>query len=364
MKYLFFTILTLFASLGVMGQPVTRETNINLTSPAPSLVEGATPVPVLFPYNGGTGFFTVTTSTTASYTVTLTGSVNFLSEAVTPNPGGGQTIRYTYQIPPATLPGKASITITVAGYAPQTLPINTAGKGATTSAASFSPGKIAHGALATFWGSNLGPTTQATSLPLPTTLGGTYIYRQVFGTNELTACPLLYVSASQVNFLLPASDSYGMFNFYSLNSAGDYYSEYVSVNALAPDIFTINSNGNEYNHATLTIQRNDGGTAVYEAPTLRLDQNNHWVADPIVLTPETYLLFYASGARKDVSLTACYAILDDATNLPLTYVGPQGYYAGLDQIAVKLPVNTPSGTHKIQFVINGWRSNAVRVPIK
>ncbi|MBS1807600.1 MAG: hypothetical protein JST84_05350 [Acidobacteria bacterium] len=358
MKYLFFTILTIIASLGVLGQPITRETNINLTS---GVLE-ATPVPVLFPYNGGTGFFTVTTSTTASYTLTKTDNVNLTSESVTPT-GSGQTIKVEYAIPPATLPGKAAITVTVAGYASQTLPINIAGKGAMTSAASFSPGKIAHGALATFWGANLAQTTQATSLPLPTTLGGLSIYRQAFGTNELTACPLLYVSLSQVNLLLPDSDNYGMFIFYSLNAAGDYYSEYVAVNALAPDVFTVNSNGNEYDHAALTIQRNDSGTAVYEAPTLRLNQNNQWIIDPIRLTPETYLLFYSSGARKDISLTSCYAILDDTVNLPLTYAGPQGYYAGLDQIAVKLPTTTASGTHKIQFVVNGWRSNPVRIPI-
>ena len=69
----------------------------------------ATPNPVLFPYNGGTGFFTVTTSTTASYTVTKSGNINITAESPTAIAGGGQTIKVEYAIPPATLPGKALV---------------------------------------------------------------------------------------------------------------------------------------------------------------------------------------------------------------------------------------------------------------
>lgn len=353
MKKIFF--LTILLAITVSAQTV-RNNDINLSKAQPE----ATPVTV-FPYNGGTGTYTVTTSTTASYSITNS-NVAITSESVTPS-GTGQIIKVNYSVAATQSPRNASITVTVTGYTPVTLSIKIAGQGSVTSAASYSPGKIAHGALTTFWAADLGTVTTATSLPLPTTLSGTKILRQQFGTNEFTECPMLFISPSQANFYLPDSSTYGMFVIYSLDAGGNYYSAFASVNNLAPDVFTVNSTGNEYDHASITIQRNDGGVTKYESPTLHLDQANHWVADPITLTPETYFLFYASGARKDVSLAACYAIIDDTIQLPLVYAGAQGQYVGLDQLAFKAS-SLSSGTHKVQFVVNGWRSNPVRIPVK
>ena len=355
-KFLTTLTIAILLTVAAFAQDVHRETTINMSSASTEALN-----PVLFPYNGGSGFFTISTSTVASYQTSIVGNVAVtrVDESV----NGGMTLRFNYTVPAATLPGKASITVNIAGYSPQTLNINIAGKGGVSSSASYASGKVVHGALATFWGSNLGNLTQAQSLPLPLTLSGTQIFKQKLGDTSLTACPLLFVSPQQVNFQLPDDNQYGMYVIYSLNAAGEYYSEYVNVNAIAPDIFTINSTGAQTDHAAIAIQRNDGGQTTYENPTITY-QNGKFVMTPVRLTAETYLLFYGSGARKDVSLAASYAVLDDVTTIPLTYAGPQGFYVGLDQLAVKLPTSTTPGEHKIKFVVNGWHSNPVTIPIQ
>ena len=66
-------------------------------------------------------------------------------------------------------------------------------------AASFKPISIASGSLATIFGTNLSSTTaHATATPYPTTLGGVTV------SLSGKACPLFYVSPSQINFLVPA----------------------------------------------------------------------------------------------------------------------------------------------------------------
>ena len=59
--------------------------------------------------------------------------------------------------------------------------------------------RLAPGSLAAVKGSNLSfATAQASGSPYPITLGGVTVY--ISGE----ACPLLYVSSSQINFLIPA----------------------------------------------------------------------------------------------------------------------------------------------------------------
>lgn len=67
---------------------------------------------------------------------------------------------------------------------------------AVTNAASFAPGEIAPGSIATIFGTNLSTVTaQATGAPWPTTLGGVTV--QIDGG---VAVPLYYVSPTQIDF--------------------------------------------------------------------------------------------------------------------------------------------------------------------
>jgi uncharacterized protein (TIGR03437 family) len=86
--------------------------------------------------------------------------------------------------------------LTAAGFQPAS-GAPTIGNGGAVNAATNS-GPLAPGTLASIYGSNLAPTTaQASTLPLPTTLGGTSVYINGF------AAPLLYVSSTQINVQVP-----------------------------------------------------------------------------------------------------------------------------------------------------------------
>ena len=68
---------------------------------------------------------------------------------------------------------------------------------AITNSASYT-GRVATGGLATIFGTGLADSTiQASTVPLPVALAGTNIYLNG------VPCPLLYVSATQINFQVP-----------------------------------------------------------------------------------------------------------------------------------------------------------------
>src|ERR1700722_4099329 len=70
-------------------------------------------------------------------------------------------------------------------------------------AASFSP-RVSPGALATIFGSHLANNTaQASSFPLPLSLGGASVYA-VQSSQNPTQSALVYASATQINFQVPS----------------------------------------------------------------------------------------------------------------------------------------------------------------
>ena len=77
------------------------------------------------------------------------------------------------------------------------------------SAASYQSAALAPEAIVAGFGSGLATTTQvATTLPLPTTLGGTTVsVRDSAGVTR--NAPLFFVSATQINYLLPPDTAHG-----------------------------------------------------------------------------------------------------------------------------------------------------------
>lgn len=85
---------------------------------------------------------------------------------------------------------------------------------AVTDAASFAP-RVAPGELASIFGSNLADSTQqASAFPLPHTMAGATVY-----VNNATV-PLLYVSATQINFQVPSGLAVGTATMYITRDGG------------------------------------------------------------------------------------------------------------------------------------------------
>lgn len=107
---------------------------------------------------------------------------------------------------------------------------------AVTDAASFAP-RVAPGELATIFGSNLANSTQqASGFPLPKTMAGATVY-----VNN-KAVPLLYVSATQINFQVPSGLAAGTANMYVTRSGGQSPLFQFAVVSNSPAIFQDTSN--------------------------------------------------------------------------------------------------------------------------
>ena len=107
---------------------------------------------------------------------------------------------------------------------------------AVTDAASYAP-RVAPGALATIFGSNLADSTQsASAFPLPHSMAGASVY-----INNATV-PLLYVSETQINFQVPSTVAAGTASLYVSRDGGSSALFSFTVVTSAPGIFQDTSN--------------------------------------------------------------------------------------------------------------------------
>jgi uncharacterized protein (TIGR03437 family) len=107
---------------------------------------------------------------------------------------------------------------------------------AVTDAASFAP-RVAPGALATIFGSNLANSTQAAAgFPLPRSMAGATVY-----VNQI-AVPLVFVSASQINFQVPSGLATGTANMYVTRGGGQSGLFQFTVVSSGPAIFEDSAN--------------------------------------------------------------------------------------------------------------------------
>ena len=107
--------------------------------------------------------------------------------------------------------------------------------------ASFSA-PVAPGSLISIFGSNLADSDQASSLPLPTLMGGVCI------TANATSIPLLYTSPTQINAQLPPNMAAGnvTLTVHSMSQGSVSPGVQARVNAAAPGVFSTDLNGQKW----------------------------------------------------------------------------------------------------------------------
>jgi uncharacterized protein (TIGR03437 family) len=134
----------------------------------------------------------------------------------------------------------------------------------------------------------------------------------------------------------------------------------VQVATVAPGLFTLNSASLA---AANLVQVGPGNVQTLES--IFTTQNGSIVAVPISLSPATdqfYLILYGtgiSGAGNNVTVTI------HAINAPVTYAGPQGVIAGLDQVNVLLPVQLAgSGMVNVALTAAGIAANTVNILVQ
>ncbi len=207
-------------------------------------------------------------------------------------------------------------------------------------AASFSPG-ITPGALATIFGVTLtaGVTAQVTSLPLPQSIAGV----EVLVNNS--PAQLLYVSDSQINFLVPADLTGPTAEIMIVNPAAHSTGYTVSVLAAAPGIFFDAATGNGAALIAGTSQ------TTFDRPARAGDMIEIYATGlgPVVLSGE----FQQTVATPQVQIGGV------AARVLFSGLSPQ--FPGVYQVNALLPDGLPAGVQPLSMVVDGARSNEVKV---
>lgn len=248
------------------------------------------------------------------------------------------------------------------GNAGPIVDIDLVAPGTAVSGASFQAGPLAPSSVLSFFSRNMSETNVAApSLPLETKLATTTVTLKDSSGTQLTA-PLYYVSAGEVNLYLPDQIALGpaVMSVYRdgfLVASGD-----LTVQEVAPAIFTANASGAGVAAATYvqvagsTQTFYDGFQCTAGAGTCTPSPIN--VSNP---NSQTYVTLYGTGLRNRGGLSGVIAAAGGHT-LSVQYAGAQGVYPGLDQINVLIPPSLAgSGLVTINVSVDGQSANPVQL---
>jgi uncharacterized protein (TIGR03437 family) len=235
------------------------------------------------------------------------------------------------------------------------------------SAASFLPAPVAPSVIATAFGANLtGSTVAATSTPLPTTLGGVTL-TLTDSANVTHPVPLFFVSATQVNFQVPAETAAGRARLTILRQDGTAVTGDLLIETSAPGLFAANSNGQGV--GVIGALRITATGAQTLTPAFSYDPAQQlFVATPISLgdaTDNVYLILFGTGFRGVTNLSNVVLQVGGET-LPALFAGAQGDLVGLDQLNSGPLPRTLAGRGSVNVVltVNGKRANRVTLNIQ
>jgi uncharacterized protein (TIGR03437 family) len=229
------------------------------------------------------------------------------------------------------------------------------------SAASGSAGP-ASGGIASIFGVGLAATMEAsTTQPPPQSLAGvTVTLKDNAGVSRGAA--MYYVSSGQINFVVPDAAAAGAASVVVRAPGQPDVTIPAQLGRVAPALFTADATGTGVAAATAIRVVVNVQTPV---PVFSCSTSN-CTATPIGLGVDTpvYLTLYGTGIRN-VSSPANVVCTIGGIGVPVLYAGPQGQYAGLDQVNVPLPLNLRGvGETNLTLTVDGQTSNAVRIAIQ
>ncbi len=224
---------------------------------------------------------------------------------------------------------------------------------------------LAPDALASVFGANLASgVAQAVNQPLPETLGGITV--QVTDSSGVVRdAPLLYVSPSQINFLVPDGTAGGAAQFAVIN--GSAMQTFVTtIGTVAPALFSMNGAGSGVAAATAISTQISDPSLQAPVAVFQCDVAGSCTSVPINLGVDTatYVTFYGTGIRGR-SLLSNLAVTINGTAAPVFYAGPTPGFTGLDQVNVLLPLDLRgAGEANVVLTADGQTSNTVTINIQ
>ena len=235
-------------------------------------------------------------------------------------------------------------------------------KPAVTIVSSANPqGAIAPGSLATAYGADLAQGTPgSTSLPLPTSFGGTTL-TIVDAAGQSTPAPLLYVSAGQVNFYVPPGVATGTAQVTVVSGDGTQSAGSVQVATVAPGIFALNS-ANLAAAVGILVAANGAQTPLQ---VYAVNSAGAVVANPLNLgsaSDQVYLELYGTGIQA--AGTSNVQVTVAGTSVPVQYAG-KSTFTGEDQVNILLPHSLAgAGAVTVQVTAAGVAANPVMITVQ
>lgn len=223
---------------------------------------------------------------------------------------------------------------------------------------------VAPGSVASWFGNGLGTmVASAGGQPWPTSLGGVTL-TLTDSTGALRPAGLIYVSPSQVNFVVPAATALGTAHL-TLANGFSTPSTTATIAAVAPGLFSMDGTGSGV--AAATAIRTMAANPALQSP-VPVFQCSAGVCQsvPIDLGIDTpvYVSFYGTGIRNRSNLTGV-SVTINGISVPVLYAGPSPDFDGLDQINVGLTLALRGmGESKVTATVDGTASNAVTINIK
>jgi uncharacterized protein (TIGR03437 family) len=250
-----------------------------------------------------------------------------------------------------------------------TLLNNSPGDGFTATGVSAADAGVPVGpvSMVSAYGVDLAPKTEsAATNPAPTTLGGIRLHVRDRSHAEETLATLLYVSPTQINYILPSDDPYAWVSVERVGSPYVPTGMAVPIAPLAPGLFTVGDGLAAANAVRITP---DG--TVTQVPVVSCSGATCSLVPIDVSSGQVYLSLYGTGfAQASADLTRCSVDAGHkVTFLAVSYAGPQIQTAGLDQINVLLPKSL-AGAGRIWMnclfhaSLSLYQSNAVQLQIQ
>ncbi len=217
---------------------------------------------------------------------------------------------------------------------------------------------LAPGALASLYGSALSSQTIVNqSATPPSSLGGISMqFRDASG--RIASAGLLYVSPTQINFVIPDNLSAGAATL-TINLAGrPPVQTPVDLRSSAPGLFTMN--GVRLAAGVMVIRNTEGETSQQDL----FDCSSGLCRERTIRLPgnleQAVLVLYGSGFRNIGNLAAAQV---NNTPASILYSGPQGQFPGLDQLNL---LWLPQWKGRFNLILNAGSisSNAVELSVE
>jgi hypothetical protein len=229
--------------------------------------------------------------------------------------------------------------------------------------ASAAAGPVAPDSAVSAFASGLASQTAfANGFPLPTTLAGVSV-DVTDSTNHTSAAGLIFVSPSQINFVVPPDIAAGLTKVTVRNNSIFVAQGSMQVQAAAPGLFAAAGNGKGA-AAAIAIQVADviGPQSAFPAFTCTAPFQD-CKPQPLNVGVDVplFLALFGTGIRggKDVKVTV------GGKSAPVLYAGPQPLFPGLDQVNIPILLTLRgAGLVDVVVTVDGQSSNPVQVLIR